>query len=262
MSDQPIVRPPKSDEDAVSAHYQGARGEHYANTVQRNRALSGILNREKFAEFVRPSDTVLDFGCSSGELLMSLEVTERIGVEVNAATRAEAVMAGLTVFESLHPVADQSVDVVVSNHVLEHVLSPYGALRDMRRVLRATGRLVLCVPADDWRNAPQWRPGDPDHHVFAWTPLTLGNLLTEARFDPVFVRMRQRAWPPKYKQLHRLPRPLWKAACVAWAIARRRREILALAEPAGDATPEPGDGRPGGETVRPCGSTNLDRAKA
>lgn len=262
MTDEPTVRRVRSDEDAVSAHYQGKRGERYANTVQRNRALAGVLNREKFAGFVRPSDTILDFGCSSGELLLSLEAAERIGIEVNAATRAEAVHGGLSVFESLHSVADQSVDVAISNHVLEHVLSPYAALRDLRRVLRPTGRLVLCVPADDWRNARHWRSGDPDHHVFAWTPLTLGNLITEAGFDPVFVRMRQRAWPPNYGQLHRLPRPLWDAACFVWAIARRRREILALAEPTGGPMAEPSKGRPGGQTVRPGGSTTLDRAKA
>jgi len=262
MTDEPTVRRVRSDEDAVSAHYLGERGARYASTVQRNRALAGVLNREKFAEFVRPSDTVLDFGCSSGELLLSLEATERIGVEVNAATRAEAVQAGLSVFESLHSVTDQSVNVAISNHVLEHVLSPYDVLRDLRRVLQPAGRLVLCVPADDWRNARHWRAVDPDHHVFAWTPLTLGNLLTEAGFDPVFVRMRQRAWPPKYEQLHRLPRPMWNAACFAWAIARRRREILAFAKPAADATPKPGGGRPGGQTVRPGDSTTLDRAKA
>lgn len=233
----------------MSAHYQGKRGECYARTVLGHRALTGVLNREKFAEFVRPSDTVLDFGCSSGELLLSLEAAARIGVEVNEATRVEAVKAGLSVVESLRSVADESVDVAVSNHVLEHVLSPYDALRDLRRVLRPTGRLVLCIPADDWRNARHWRSGDPNHHVFAWTPLTLGNLLTEAGFDPVFVRMRRRAWPPKYEQIHRLPRPLWDAACFAWAIARRRREIIALAQPTGAAIAEHSVGRPGGQTA-------------
>lgn len=255
MANEPTERLVRSDENPVSAHYQGKRGERYANTVQCNRALAGILNRDKFAEYVRPSDTVLDFGCSSGELLVSLDVAERIGIEVNTATREEAAQAGLTVFESLSSVADQSVDVAITNHVLEHVLLPYDTLRGLRRVLRPTGQLVLCVPADDWRNGRHWRSGDPDHHVFAWTPLTLGNLLTEAGFAPVFVRMRHRAWPPKYEQLHRLPRPLWEAACIVWAIARRRREIVALAVPTGGATLRYGDGPADAQARRPIDST-------
>lgn len=241
MTDESNTGPITPDQEMVSPHYQGERGARYARTVQRQRSLAGVLNREKFAGFVRPEDTVLDFGCSSGELLASLDVAERIGIEVNAVTRDEAIRAGLRVLTSLHSIADQSVDVVISNHALEHVLSPHSALRDLRRVLRPAGRLVLCVPADDWRNARRWRSGDPDHHVFAWTPLTLGNLLTEAGFNPVFVRMRQRAWPPMYKHLHRLPHLAWEATCLAWAILRRRREILAVAEPAQDAVRGRGD---------------------
>jgi SAM-dependent methyltransferase len=243
MSGEPSARQAKPGDDTVSAHYQGERGKRYASTVQRCRALTGVLNTEKFTPFVRPSDTVLDFGCSSGELLISLDAAERIGIEVNAATRAEAVRAGIRVFESLHSVPDHSVDVVITNHVLEHVISPYSALLQLRRVLRTNGRLVVCVPADDWRNARHWKSGDPKHHLFAWTPLTLGNLLTEAGFDPAFVRMRQQAWPPKYEHLRRLPHPVWSAMCLAWAIARRSREVLALAIPNGAVDGTAGDDR-------------------
>jgi hypothetical protein len=96
--------------------------------------------------------------------------------------------------------------------------------------LRPEGRLVVCVPADDWRNDREWRSGDPNHHVFAWTPLTLGNLLIEAGFDPIYVRMRHRAWPRGYALLHsKLPRRMWDVLCLAWAIGRRRREIIAVA---------------------------------
>lgn len=230
MTDDPIT-PATHEVVAVSAHYLGVRGEHYASTVQRSRSLGGVLNREKFAEFVQPTDTVLDFGCASGELLTALVAAQRIGVEVNPLTRTEALNAGLEVVGSLQLVASQSVDVAISNHALEHVLTPYQVLCELRRVLRPTGRLILCVPADDWRNSPTWQSGDSNHHVYAWTPLTLGNLLTEAGFEPVFVRMRHRAWPRKYEYLHRLPRPLWEAACFIWAVARRRREILGVAVP-------------------------------
>jgi hypothetical protein len=44
--------------------------------------------------------------------------------------------------------------------------------------------------------------------------------------------MRHRAWPRDYVRLHRrLPRPLWEALCLVWAIGRRRREIVAIAVP-------------------------------
>jgi SAM-dependent methyltransferase len=217
---------------SASACYQGQHGQDYAATVQRNRAAEGVINRDKFAKFVRPTDTVLDFGCASGSLLLALPAAERIGIEVNPVTRGEAERAGVQVHESLGSVPGESVDVAISNHALEHVLAPHDVLVELRRVLRPTGRLVICLPADDWRNARRWGPGDPNHHLFAWTPLTFGNLLTEAGFRPVSVRMRHRAWPRHYVKLHRrLPRPVWEAVCLAWAIGRRRREIIALAVP-------------------------------
>ncbi len=232
---------PRADPEsvAVSEHYQGERGEQYAGTVQRHRAVEGAINLDKFARYVQPNDVVLDFGCASGELLLALAAAERIGIEVNPATRAEAERAGLRVHESLGSVQSQSIDVAISNHALEHVLSPYDTLVELRRVLRSAGRLAICVPADDWRNAPSWRAGDPNHHVFAWTPLTLGNLLTEAGFDPIDVRMRHRAWPRGYAQLHRrLPRVVWEAVCLAWSFGRRRREIIAVAVPGASTTPD------------------------
>jgi SAM-dependent methyltransferase len=165
---------------------------------------------------------------------------ERIGVEVNPVTRDEAAQAGIQAYPSLQAIGDQTVDVVISNHALEHVLAPHDVLVELRRVVRSSGRLVICVPADDWRNARQWRPGDPNHHLFAWTPLTLGNLLTEAGFAPVSVRMRNRAWPRDYVRLYRrLPRPVWEAVCLLWAIGRRRREIIAVAVPVGPTIGRP-----------------------
>ncbi len=217
----------------VSTHYVGDMGARYARTVQRHRRLEGALNRDKFARYVGSSDRVLDFGCAGGDLLLALEPGERIGIEVNPITRSEAEQAGINVSASLATIADESIDVVVSNHVLEHVLSPHEALRGLRRVLRPHGRLVICVPADDWRNDSTWQPGDSNNHVFAWTPLTLGNLLVEAGFRPESVAMRHRAWPRYYVRLHSLlPSWAWEALCYVWAVIRRRREILAVAVPA------------------------------
>lgn len=232
MSDESSADHSSPEKVAASTHYQGRRGQQYAATVQRNRAAEGVINSDKFASYVRPTDTVLDFGCASGSLLLALDAAERIGIEVNPVTRAEAKRAGVQAHESLSSVRDDSIDVAISNHALEHVLNPYDALVELRRVLRSTGWLVICVPADDWRNSRRWRPGDPNHHLFAWTPLTLGNLLTETGFGPLSVRMRHRAWPRGYVPLHRrLPRPIWEAVCLIWAICRRRREIIAVAAP-------------------------------
>jgi predicted SAM-dependent methyltransferase len=43
-------------------------------------------------------------------------------------------------------IADDSLDFIVANHVLEHVTSPIEALREWHRVLRVGGTLMLTLP--------------------------------------------------------------------------------------------------------------------
>jgi hypothetical protein len=44
--------------------------------------------------------------------------------------------------------------------------------------------LVIVTPFDDWRSRIHrtWRPHDLDNHLYTWSPLNLGNLLSEAAF--------------------------------------------------------------------------------
>ncbi len=97
---------------------------------------------------------ILDVGCGYGVLVCTTasQGAESTGVdpdpEMIAAARARAGKAGLkTTFiegqiEQL-PFPDGSFDVVVAVTVLCFVPDPSGAVREMARVLRAGGRLVL-----------------------------------------------------------------------------------------------------------------------
>lgn len=48
--------------------------------------------------------------------------------------------------DGLAPIADESFDVVIASHMLEHLANPLAAMAECRRVLRAGGRLVLILP--------------------------------------------------------------------------------------------------------------------
>ncbi|HWF26116.1 MAG TPA: methyltransferase domain-containing protein [Solirubrobacteraceae bacterium] len=48
--------------------------------------------------------------------------------------------------ETLASFADQSLDFVIANHVLEHVEDPIGALENLLRVIRPGGILFLILP--------------------------------------------------------------------------------------------------------------------
>ena len=57
--------------------------------------------------------------------------------------------------------ADNSFDVVISFHVLEHIPDDRAALREIHRVLKPNGRLVLCLPETDGPT-DNYDPGTPE----------------------------------------------------------------------------------------------------
>ena len=159
--------------ETASGHYQGERGEAYFAYQNQGGLQRGRINARKFAPHVSPTDAVLDFGCGNGSLLYHLDCHHRIGVEINPSARIEAEALGIEVYAELRHVEAHSIDLAISNHALEHVLCPLDILKQLRTKLVNGGRIVLCLPIDDWRTEPEANVQDMNHHLYTWTPLAL-----------------------------------------------------------------------------------------
>jgi ubiquinone/menaquinone biosynthesis C-methylase UbiE len=112
---------------------------------------------EALLALVPSGSTVLDAGC--GEGVISLLLAERgiasTGIDLSApnieAARAEAERRGVSHLATFiqgdaeHlPVADQSFDVVISSHVLEHLPDLDAGARELTRVARK--RVIVAMP--------------------------------------------------------------------------------------------------------------------
>ena len=217
-------------DEKLGQHYSGEKGETYSQwQVMATKAL-GKLVAPKFANFIPPEATVLDFGCGSGANISEIACAERIGVEPNPASFEHLAPKGITGHRSLSSVADASVDVVMSHHALEHCLAPLNELREMRRVLKPDGKLILILPIDDWRNQRRFDPNDINHHLYTWTPLLIGNLVQEAGFRLEDARVLNYQWPPRSRFLSmHLPRPVFNALCWVWSALFNMREMRVVA---------------------------------
>jgi ubiquinone/menaquinone biosynthesis C-methylase UbiE len=103
-----------------------------------------------------PAAVVIDLGCSTGYLLEELRAAQPeatlIGVDIVAGglrkAHASTPSARLLQADVCDlPLADDSVDAIVSANLLEHVPDDRRALQEMHRVLRPAGCAVIVVPA-------------------------------------------------------------------------------------------------------------------
>jgi SAM-dependent methyltransferase len=223
------VSPPDDEAGRAASHYRGLSAAEYFEYQRQIGELGAKLLRPKFEKHVRPTDTVVDFGCGTGSLLAALPAARKLGVDPSEPAREAATARGIECVPSATRLESAVADVVISNHALEHCLSPFDELRELRRALKPDGTLVLWLPLDDWRTQRAASRDDPNHHVYTWTPLLLRNLLTEAGFAVRECRVVTHAWPPFTRTFARLPAPLFDAVARAWAFARRRRQVMAVA---------------------------------
>jgi SAM-dependent methyltransferase len=130
-------------------HEESSR-HHFIDIWTRQALLDGI------GESLPAEPTIVDLGCSTGYLLEDLRAHHPraflIGVDLVAAGLAKAHRlvpdAALLQADVCDlPIADASVDAVVSANLLEHVPDDVGALREIQRILRPGARAAVVVPA-------------------------------------------------------------------------------------------------------------------
>jgi len=212
----------------------GEQGEEYFKWQSGAGHFGARINAHKFEHLVKPSYTVIDFGCGGGFLLAKLDCKRRIGVEINPAARRHAETLGVESFASAEEVSDGIADLIISDHALEHVPFPIGALTTLRQKLKPNGALSICVPIDNWRRDRRYDPADQNHHLHTWTPQLLGNTLFEAGFEVQSVYARIFAWPGRWTVAcyGRLPFPVFRAICFTYGwLTGKGWEILAVAKP-------------------------------
>jgi SAM-dependent methyltransferase len=89
---------------------------------------------------------VLDVGCGTRPYESLVAAREYVGLELDTPENRRTKKADVYYDGHKLPFEDSSFDAVICNQVLEHVFEPDAFLREIARVLKAGGRLLLTVP--------------------------------------------------------------------------------------------------------------------
>lgn len=123
----------------------------YSSTAGREakaHKISAILERAGHPLTGKPQ--VLDLGTGSGEIARNLSHTAQVIACDVLDQRSSRTGPPFVICADRLPFADAAFDVVLSNHVIEHVSSPEQHLREIHRVLKPGGIAYLATPNRLW----------------------------------------------------------------------------------------------------------------
>ncbi len=134
-------------------------------------------------------DVVLEIGCGLGILLSKVKAGDKYGLESNEFAVATCQKKGLNV--KLHddvyklPFEDKKFDVVIMNEVIEHIPEPEKALKEIGRVLKMDGKLIITTP-----NKNFWVRNLAETHCSEMSYEELKRLIGSSNFEVTLHKVR------------------------------------------------------------------------
>jgi len=162
--------------------------------------FGGRENIFKFKDFITENDKVIEYGCGGGYFLKNIKCKEKIGIEINPYAIEEAQKNGLTVVDSINKIEDDWANVIISDNVLEHTLSPLDELKALHKKLKNNGKIVFVIPHELKKS---YAPNDINQHLYTWTPQCAYNLFTLAGFKVKKIDRIRYLWPPGAYQIRK-----------------------------------------------------------
>lgn len=134
----------------------------------------------RIAEVLPPDTKLVDIGCGTGSMLRALRTrgfTDLHGLELSAYAVARLAREGIPMTRGSllnMPFPDAAFDAAIASEVLEHVIRRRRFLRELTRIVKAGGAVLIFVP-DDYLG-----PIEEPEHVIKYNAASLRKFL--ARF--------------------------------------------------------------------------------
>lgn len=151
-------------------------------------------------EIFQHNTRLLDIGCGQGEYLQRLRIKNQYnmqlyGVDVGGVDEERMRKQSIKFFKGDLAEAkfkDAFFDVVTINHALEHVEDPVRVLREINRILKKTGKLIIGIPNTGSATYFLFRENsvqlDVPRHLFGYSVRNIRMLAKKTGFEVTHVR--------------------------------------------------------------------------
>lgn len=147
---------PQPDLDKIGNYYQS---EDYISHTDGKRNLfekiyqtvkkKAIQNKLNLLQNILPTKgNLLDIGCGTGDFLFEAKSKEWncTGVEPNPKAKELALAKNINLIDDTKSIKNDSFDIITMWHVLEHIPDLEKQIRELHRLLKPNGTLILALP--------------------------------------------------------------------------------------------------------------------
>ena len=151
-----LITTPQPDENNLPMYYES---DDYISHTDSKRSLfekayhlvKNIALKSKLETINRlqpNKGNLLDIGAGTGDFLNVAQNNgwNTIGVEPSEKAKAIAVKKGVTFSDSISSLPNHSFDIITMWHVLEHVPNLEEQIKELKRLLKPTGTILIAVP--------------------------------------------------------------------------------------------------------------------
>lgn len=142
-----------------------------------------LRDKVKLIEKFHPAKGILlDIGAGTGDFLVAAKKNDWniTGIEPNEKAKGIAVSKGVNFKDTVGDVADESIDVVTMWHVLEHVPDVEAYIKELKRIIKPTGIVVVAVPNfksyDAEKYGKYWAAYDVPRHLWHFSKTAIEKL--------------------------------------------------------------------------------------
>lgn len=173
--------PDSSLSEYYNNHYLETSQSAIVNNPRVYRYFGLISQKAYFKDIdVDQDNRILEFGIGLGQNIYFFK--HAYGYDISEFSKQFCRSKGITMFDTLDDINDNSFDIILSAHCLEHLPNPLDNLQFLYKKLKKNGRLVVVLPFETHELKPpsgSWQP-DIDNHLYVWNFRTINNLLTYA----------------------------------------------------------------------------------